>query len=404
MAPKKSKTIKTKAKRVSASLFKPAERVSASSSKPAIVFDKTTFETVTKAQRFENVIQHWTIWPEREINLDELPLAVHRNLQCRNWLSLCKGLQPPPVALIREFYANLEIRSDNDFATWIRGRYFVITKNNISNALDVPRVRTPTYPYSDRPLIFDVMTLLCGRSMTLGFEPRINSSDLTELNYILFRIACHNIFPISHVHTIPRERCYFLYALVTDASICFASLFYETLVRAHRSKSKKHGLFFPVFIYRILRYVGVQNFPSLELIHITAPIGATFLKQRTAQKRSVGPSVGSSKRPWVQSTTGDDHAEQSPVDPTGTVADIGDDGVHAHSTAADPTVPPPLSLCAMMETIMTTQAAHGQLLDGLIAEVAALRADFSEYSSAFPPPPPSESWWLPLAIHNRQGK
>ena len=110
MAPKKSKTIKTKAK-----------RVSASSSKPASVFDETTFQTVTQAQRFENVIQYWTIWPEREINLDELPLAVHRNLQCRNWLSLCKGLQPPPVALIREFYANLEIRSDNDFATWIRG-------------------------------------------------------------------------------------------------------------------------------------------------------------------------------------------------------------------------------------------------------------------------------------------
>ena len=383
MAPKKSKTIKTKAK-----------RVSASSSKPAIVFDQTTFETVTKEQRFENVIQYRKIWPERQINLDELPLAIHRNLQCRNWLSLCKDLQPPPVALIREFYANLEIRSDNDFATWIRGRYFVITKNDISNALDVPRVRTPTYPYLylNRPEISDVMTLLCGRPMTLAFTTsRINSSDLTELNYILFRIACHNIFPISHVHTIPIERCFFLYALVTDASICFPSLFYQTLVGAHRSKSKKHGLFFPVFIYRVLCYVGVENFPSLELIHITAPIGATFLKQRTAQKRNVGPSVGSSKRPRVQSTTGDDHAEQSPVDPTGTVADIGDDGVHAHSTAADPTVPPPLSLRAMMETIMTTQAAHGQLLDGLIAEVAALRADFSEYSSAFPPPPPSDS-------------
>ena len=178
----------------------------------------------------------------------------------------------------------------------------------------------------------------------------------------------------------------------------------KTLVGVHRSKSKKHGLFFPVFIYRVLRYVGLENVPPLELIHITAPIGATFLKQRNAQKRNVGPSVGSSKRPWVQSTTGDDHAEQSPVDPTVTVSDIGDDGVHAHSIAADPTVPPPLSLCAMMETFMTTQAAHGQLLDGLIAEVAALRADFLEYSSAFPPPPPSDSWWLPLAIHNRQGK
>ena len=44
-----------------------------------------------------------------------------------------------------------------------------------------------------------------------------------------------------------------------------------------------------------------------------------------------------------------------------------------------------------METFMTTQAAHGQLLDGLITEVAALTADFSEYNNAFPPPPPSDS-------------
>ena len=77
--------------------------------------------------------------------------------------------------------------------------------------------------------------------------------------------------------------------------------------------------------------------------------------------------------------------------PTGTIADIGDDGVHAHSTAADPTVPPPLSLRAMMETIMTTQAAHGQLLDEFIAKVAALRANFSEYRSAFPFSPHSDS-------------
>ena len=40
---------------------------------------------------------------------------------------------------------------------------------------------------------------------------------------------------------------------------------------------------------------------------------------------------------------------------------------------------------------MMTQAAHGQLLDGLIAEVAMLRADFVKYRSAFPPPPPSDS-------------
>ena len=100
-------------------------------------------------------------------------------------------------------------------------------------------------------------------------------------------------------------------------------------------------------------------------------------------------------------TTGDIHAEESPIDPTIAVADDGDDGVHADSADAEPTVPHPLSLRAMMETFMTTQAAHGQVLDWLIAEIATLRADILEYRTTFPPPPPSDSWWLPLAIHNR---
>ena len=56
----------------------------------------------------------------------------------------------------------------------------------------------------------------------------------------------------------------------------------------------------------------------------------------------------------------------------------------------DPTVAPPLPFCAMMRSIMTTQAAHGQLLDELLAEVASLRANFMDYRSSFPPPPPFE--------------
>jgi len=39
---------------------------------------------------------------------------------------------------------------------------------------------------------------------------------------------------------------------------------------------------------------------------------------------------------------------------------------------------------------MTTQVAHGQLLDELLTEVASLRADFMDYRSTFPPPPPFE--------------
>ena len=94
----------------------------------------------------------------------------------------------------------------------------------------------------------------------------------------MFRIACHNIFPISHIHTIPLDRCAFLYAFITDRSMCFPSLFIQTIVDVYRSKSKVHKLFFPVFIYRVLLFLGLDSFPSLELVNITAPIGATFLR------------------------------------------------------------------------------------------------------------------------------
>ena len=78
-------------------------------------------------------------------------------------------------------------------------------------------------------------------------------------------------------------------------------------------------------------------------------------------------------------------------DPTAAVPEDGDDEVDIDTAAAAHTGPPPPSLRAMMETIMTTQAAHGQLLDGLLAEVAALRADLVNYRRDVPPSPPSDS-------------
>ena len=59
-------------------------------------------------------------------------------------------------------------------------------------------------------------------------------------------------------------------------------------------------------------------------------------------------------------------------DPTAAVVEEGDDEVDVDTAAAAHTGPPPPFLRAIMETIMTTQAAHGQLLDGLLAKVAVL--------------------------------
>ena len=114
--------------------------------------------------------------------------------------------------------------------TWIRGEDFFITREIVAKALDVPVVQQPTYPYTEIPPIDDIMSLLCGETISWGTDSRITTYELTELNNIFFRIACHNIYPISHVHTTHTDRCVFLYALITDAFIFFPTLFILSLV------------------------------------------------------------------------------------------------------------------------------------------------------------------------------
>lgn len=155
------------------------------------------------------------------------------------------------------------------------------------------------------------------------------------------------------------------------------------------NKSKKQGLFFPILIHKILDFLKLDPYPALESVHPIAPMGATFLKQRAAQEKL----VETTKRLRVETTTKDVPivlpTEEVPFDPTAVVPDV-DDEDDADVDATGPSrSTTPLSLRAMMEMFMTTQAAYGQLLGELIFEVAALRADFSECRSFFPPPPPS---------------
>ena len=78
-------------------------------------------------------------------------------------------------------------------------------------------------------------------------------------------------------------------------------------------------------------------------------------------------------------------------DPTFVVVEDGDDEVDVDTVDVAHTCPLPPFLHAMMETIMTTQAAHGKLLHGLLAEVGAIRADLAHYRRHVPPSPPSDS-------------
>ena len=203
--------------------------------------------------------------------LDEVDSAIRANLESRGWLSLLEIDRPPLTALIREFFSNLSCHvydSNTLVRSWIRDVEFTITPRVVADALRVPVVREPVYPYDKSPPLDVVMSYITGSSIQWGSDPRITSTELTEIAYFFFRIACHSLWPISHLHTIPLERCVFLYAFVSGASISFSHLFLRSLNEVHRSSAIGHVLIHPIFIHRILLFLGLVDFPSGEPVHV----------------------------------------------------------------------------------------------------------------------------------------
>ena len=118
----------------------------------------------------------------------------------------------------------------------------------------------------------------------------------------------------------------FLYALISGVSISFPYLFLRSLNEVHTSYVVVHALIHPIFIHRILLFLGLVDFPTGEPVHVIAPIGATFLRQRAAHLR-----VGFTRARGVSSGT-------VPLPPSFTGADT----VEVFGGgAADADVPPP---------------------------------------------------------------
>ena len=159
------------------------------------------------------------------------------------------------------------------------------------------------------------------------------------------------------------ERCAFLYALVTNAPISFPYLFLHSLNEVHRSSSTAHALFHPIFIHRILLFLGLDDFPTSEPVHIIAPISATFLRQRATQMRK------SSKRPQV------DLSSTAPP-PSSTSTTFGEASTDPVATVAAAVPPPPNSddfdIRLTLETVMTVQVAHGKILVDVLDELCTL--------------------------------
>ena len=134
---------------------------------------------------------------------------------------------------------------------------------------------------------------------------------------------------------------------MSGASISFPHLFLRSMNEVHRSSAIGNALIHPIFIHRILLFLGLAYFPSDEPVHVVAPLGTTFLRQRAAHLR-VDPSgprgASSGDVPPPPSSTGVDTVETS--------------------GAAAANVPPPTTsddsdIRRTLDHVLTVQATQG---------------------------------------------
>ena len=89
-------------------------------------------------------------------------------------MSLLEIDHPPPTSLIREFFSNLSCHiydSNTIVRSWIRGVEFTITPRAVAEALGVPVVTDPVYPYDELPPIDEVISHITGSSIQWGSDP-----------------------------------------------------------------------------------------------------------------------------------------------------------------------------------------------------------------------------------------
>ena len=143
-----------------------ANRTSISSPSPA--FDSDRFLSEKNQEAFKKLNLRRNIWAERKVLLDELDLEFRRNFERRGWLPLLDISHPPLATLIKDFYSNLSVHSYNTNTlvwSWVQGVGYTITPSAVADALGVPVVRHPVYPYDESPPLDDIMSSITGSSI-----------------------------------------------------------------------------------------------------------------------------------------------------------------------------------------------------------------------------------------------
>ena len=137
-------------------------------------FQSDRFLTLKDQETNENLHVYRKVWAERKVILDEVDLEIRRSFDRRGWLPFLDVDYPFPIVLIREFYLNLFVHSNDSnvqyVTSWIRGEEYIITLKVVASALHVPLVQQLVYPYIESLLS---MTL-CLTSLVLPFSGVLN--------------------------------------------------------------------------------------------------------------------------------------------------------------------------------------------------------------------------------------
>ena len=166
----------------------------------------------------------------------------------------------------------------------------------------------------------------------------------------------------------------FLYAFMSGANISFPHLFLRSLNKVHRSSAIGHALIYPIFIHRILLFLGLADFPASEPVHVVGPLGATFLRQRAAHLRA-DPSVSRGA------------SSSSVPSPLSSISAVETSGGGAATDVPPPTILDDLDIRHTLDHVLTVQAAQGKILVDILDEIKGLRADLARFRSSSSSPP-----------------
>ena len=150
-----------------------AHRTSSSSFAPS--FNSERFLSEKNQETYEKLNILRNVWAERKVILDELDLDIRRNFERRGWLPLLDVDHPPLATLIKKFYSNLSIHSNDSntqyVKSWIRGEEYPITPTIVASTLGVPKVQHPAFPYDESPPLDDIISyhILLGLLSKLSF-------------------------------------------------------------------------------------------------------------------------------------------------------------------------------------------------------------------------------------------